>query len=252
MRVPSLVLVAALALGGCARRGPSQDPEPAIGARGEARASTQATSGAREQDFGPPERWTIDGTTLAETPSLPPALAEALRAAGRSPELIQDRVVYELNGDGRLDAVVLTPVAGVAGSYELLIVLSAGEEVQVHDATEFVDEPMFAISVVPLVDGPTLVALAPRIGPCDRGPSWTFLRPTGALLERVARIAVDDYDCAEAEAEIELLRRADGRVEGVELRHGERVELHRWDGSLGSFTTAPAGGDDRSGDAGDA
>lgn len=115
-------------------------------------------------------RWVIDGTTLAADPSLPTALDRALREHGRASEEVQDRILHDLNGDGQLDAVVLLPAAAVAGAYDHLVLLSEGDSIRVHAINELVPGANFSAAVVPLIDGPTLVAVAPRIGGCERGP----------------------------------------------------------------------------------
>ncbi|HLT39220.1 MAG TPA: hypothetical protein VK034_23210, partial [Enhygromyxa sp.] len=186
---------------------------------------------------GPPPRWSIDGTTLAADPSLPFALDRALREHGRASEEVQDHILWDLNGDGRLDAVVLLPAIGIAGAYDHLVLLSDGESIRVHALAELVAGPLFAAAVVPLIDGPTLVAVAPRLGGCERGPEWSFLRPTGALLEPVGSVRIDDYDCAVADASIRFDRDDDGRVGTVTVRHGDAVTQYRWDPSVGSFMT---------------
>src|SRR5690606_31826487 len=144
---------------------------------------------------GSAPRWIIDGTTVAADPSLPLPLARALREHGRASEEVQDRILYDLNDDGRLDAVVLLPAPEVAGAYDHLVLLSEGESVRVHAIAELVPGALFGAAVLPLVDGPTLVGVAPRLGGCTRGPQWSFLRPTGGLLEPVGSVRVDDYDC---------------------------------------------------------
>lgn len=181
------------------------------------------------------QRWVIDGTTLAADPSLPIPLDRALREHGRASEEVQDRILHDLNGDGQLDAVVLLPAPTVAGAYDHLVLLSDGTSVRVLAINELVPGASFSAAVVPLVDGPTLVAVAPRLGGCERGPEWTFLRPTGALLEPVGSVRVEDYDCAVADASVDFERGADGRVSAVVVRHGEAVKRYRWDGTVGSF-----------------
>jgi hypothetical protein len=188
------------------------------------------------EDFGVPPRWQIDGTTVAEDPALPPALDRALREHGRRAEEVQDHVVVDLNGDGRLDAALLLPAPAIAGAYDHLVLLSEGESVRVHVLGDLTEGALFSLAVLPLVDGPTLIAVAPRLGSCERGPEWSFLRPTGDLLEPVGRIAVEPFDCAEAEAEIRFVRGEDGRVSAIEVRHGEVLTRYAWDASLGSFT----------------
>ena len=191
------------------------------------------------EEFGPPPRWQIDGSTIARDSALPLELDRALRAHGRLREDVQDHIVVDLNDDGRLDAVVSLPTPAVAGSYDFLVLLSVGDDVRVHALAELVDEAIFSVAVVPLVDGPTFVAAGPRLGSCDRGPSWSFLRPTGDLLESVGRIAVEPYDCAVAKAEIVFVRNEDGRVSAIEQRQGDAVRQWRWDATLGSFAASP-------------
>lgn len=197
-------------------------------------------------DFGPPSRWSIDGTTIADDPSLPLELDRALRDHGRTREEVQDHIVVDLNDDGRLDAVVSLPTTAVAGTYDFLVLITAGDSVRVHALAQLVsDQAIFTVAVVPLVDGPTLIAVSPRLGSCDRGPSWAFLRPTADLLEAVGRIAIEPYDCSVAKAEITFVRGEDGRVEAIEQRHGGVVTRHRWDEALGSFAVAdPASASD--------
>jgi hypothetical protein len=187
------------------------------------------------EDFGPPPRWVIDGGTIAGDSALPLELDRALREHGRMREDVQDHIVVDLNDDGRLDAVVGLPAPAISGAYDFLVLLSDNDAVRVHVLAELVDEAIFTVAVVPLVDGPTLIAVGPRLGSCERGPSWVFLLPTGALLEQVGRLAVEPYDCAVAKAEIVFLRGEDGRVSAVEQRHGELVTHYRWDAALGSF-----------------
>lgn len=198
-------------------------------------SSAGAEPAAAADHTGPPARWLIDGTSLAADPRLPAPLDRALRGHGRASEEVQDHIVFDLNGDGELDAVVLLPAPTVAGAYDHLVLLSAGESIRVHAVAELVGGPSFSVAVLPLVDGPTLVAVAPRLGGCARGPKWTFLRPTGDTLEQVGSVGVDDYDCAVAEAAVEFVREADGQVSAVELHHGEAVTRYRWDSSVGSF-----------------
>jgi hypothetical protein len=186
-------------------------------------------------DFGPPARWVIDGSTLAEDSALPLELDRALREHGRLREDVQDHIVVDLNDDGRLDAVVGLPAPAITGAYDFLVLLSDGDSVRVHVLAELVDGAIFTVAVVPLVDGPTLIAAAPRLGSCERGPAWAFLRPTGNLLEGVGRIAVEPFDCAAAKAEIVFSRREDGRVAEVLQRHGQQATRYRWDPGLGSF-----------------
>jgi hypothetical protein len=186
-------------------------------------------------EFGPPPRWVIDGGTVAEDSALPIELDRALREHGRLREDVQDHIVFDLNEDGRLDAVVGLPAPAISGAYDYLVLLSDGESVRVHVLAELVDEAIFAVAVLPLVDGPTLIAAGPRLGSCDHGPSWVFLRPTGALLEGVGRLAVEPYDCAVATAEIVFVRGEDGRVSAIEQRHDEAMTRYRWDAALGSF-----------------
>ncbi|KIG12889.1 hypothetical protein DB30_00910 [Enhygromyxa salina] len=204
-----------------------------------AAASEAEGAGVDPGNFGVPARWQIDGTTVAEDPSLPLELARALRDHGRRADEVQDHVIVDLNGDAELDAVLLLPAPAVAGAYDHLVLLSEGGSIRVHDLGELVDIPGFAVAVVPLVDGPTLVAVAPRIGSCERGPSWSFLRPTGAMLEGVGTIGVEPYDCAVADASLEFVRAAGGQVSAVELRHGEVLTRYVWDRSVGSFTPQP-------------
>jgi hypothetical protein len=187
-------------------------------------------------DFGQPARWVIDGTTIADDSALPLELDRALREYGRLREDVQDHIVVDLNDDGRLDAVVGLPAPAITGAYDFLVLLSDGDAVRVHALAEMVDGATFTVAVVPLVDGPTLIAAAPRLGSCERGPSWAFLRPTGDLLEGVGRIAVEPFDCAVSKAEIVFVRREDGRVLEVEERHGKRATRYRWDAGLGSFS----------------
>lgn len=186
-------------------------------------------------DFGAPPRWQIDGTTVAEDPSLPLALDRTLREFGRRADEVQDHVIVDLNGDGELDAVLLLPAPAVAGAYDHLVLLSDGADLRVHELAPLVDVPGFAVAVVPLVDGPILIGVAPRIGGCERGPSWSFLRPTGAMLERVGSVSVEPYDCAVAEASIVFVRGARGEVSALELRHGDVITRYVWDPSVGSF-----------------
>ncbi len=226
----------ALLLAGC-RPGVGVEPPPEPPA--EASASTQAPVAALADPLGPPPRWVIDGTTLAADPSLPLALDRALREFGRAGEEVQDHILFDLNGDARLDAVVLLPAPNIAGAYDQLVLLSDGEAIRVHDVATLIPGASFAATVVPLVDGPTLVGLGPRLGGCERGPEWTFLRPTGALLEPVGSVRVDDYDCAVAEASVEFERDADAGVTAIVVRHGEAITRYVWDSALGSFTVAP-------------
>ena len=172
---------------------------------------------------------------MAADPTLPLALDRALREHGRAGEEVQDHIIFDLNSDGQLDAVVLLPAPAVAGAYDHLVLLSDGESIRTHVIAELVPGALFSAAVVPLVDGPTLVAVAPRLGGCERGPEWTFLRATGGLLEPVGSVRVDDYDCAVAEASVTFERDADGRVSAVVVRHGDAVTRHRWDPSVGSF-----------------
>jgi hypothetical protein len=206
---------------------PEQPPSDPAAERGAPRNS---------DDFGQPARWVIDGSTIADDSALPLELDRALREYGRLREDVQDHIVVDLNDDGRLDAVVGLPAPAITGAYDFLVLLSDGEAVRVHALAELVDEAIFTVAVVPLVDGPTLIAAAPRLGSCERGPSWAFLRPTGDLLEGVGRIAVEPFDCAVSKAEIVFVRREDGRVLEVEQRHGKRATRYRWDGGLGSFS----------------
>lgn len=191
-------------------------------------------------DFGPPARWVIDGSTIAEDSALPLELDRALREHGRVREDVQDHIVVDLNDDGRLDAVVGLPAPAIAGAYDFLVLLSDGDAVRVHVLAELVDGAIFTVAVVPLVDGPTLLAVAPRLGSCERGPSWAFLRPTGDLLEGVGTIVVEPFDCAVSKADIVFVRREDGRVSAIELQHGKRVTRYRWDAGLGSFAVIDA------------
>jgi hypothetical protein len=225
------VLGLGLALFGCRRAGDSAPVEPAP----EPELSASVTSDKLADPAGPPPRWVIDGTTLADDPSLPLALDRALRDFGRASEDVQDHILADLNGDARLDAVVLLPAPAVVGAYDHLVLLSEGERAKVHVIAEMVPGASFSAAVVPLVDGPTLVGVAPRIGGCERGPEWTFLRPTGAMLESVGSVRVEDYDCAVAEASIEFDRAQDGRVAAVIVRHGDAITRYRWDAALGSF-----------------
>jgi hypothetical protein len=190
------------------------------------------------EDFGQPLRWVIDGSTIAEDSALPLELDRALREHGRLREDVQDHVVVDLNDDGRLDAIVSLPALEITGAYDFLVLLSDGEAVRVHALEQLVDGAIFTVAVVPLVDGPTLIAAAPRLGSCERGPAWGFLRPTGVLLEGVGRIAVEPFDCAVSKAEIVFVRREDGRVSAVEQRHGQQLTRYRWDPALGSFAVA--------------
>jgi hypothetical protein len=191
-------------------------------------------------EFGPPARWVIDGSTLADDSALPLELDRALREHGRLREDVQDHIVVDLNDDGRLDAVVGLPAPAITGAYDFLVLLTDGDAVRVHVLAELVEGAIFTVAVVPLVDGPTLIAAAPGLGSCERGPSWAFLRPTGDLLEAVGRIAVEPFDCAVSKAEIVFLRRNDGRVTEVEQRHGKRATRYRWDAGLGSFAQVEA------------
>ena len=235
MRFTTAAVVLALSVAplGCRRAASGEvgvTPEPAPA--GEAPADQPLGPAG----FGVPPRWQIDGTTVAEDPSLPLALDRALRDHGRRADEVQDHIIVDLNGDGELDAVLLLPAPAVAGAYDHLVLLSDGGAIRVHELAKLVDVPGFAAAVVPLVDGPTLVAVAPRIGSCERGPSWSFLRPTGAMLERVGTINVESYDCAEAEASFEFIREPSGDVRAVELRHGDVLTRYLWDPSVGSFT----------------
>lgn len=204
------------------------EPEPAP-------ESTTMSSTELAGPAGPPTRWVIDGTTLAANPRLPLALDRALRGFGRASEEVQDHILYDLNGDAQLDAVVLLPAPAVAGAYDHLVLLSDGDAFEVHAIAELVAGASFSAIVVPLVDGPTLIGVAPRIGGCERGPEWTFLRPTGGLLETVGSVRIEDYDCSVAEASIDFERRDDGTVSAVIVRHGDALTRYRWDPALGSF-----------------
>jgi hypothetical protein len=221
-------LALAIVLTSCQRAGSEitqPDGEP------EVEAESVEPSNSAEQ----PARWVIDGTTLASDPSLPLPLDRALRAHGRASEEVQDRIIHDLNGDGQLDAVVLLPAPALAGADDYLVLLSEGEAIRVHAIAELVPGASFSAAVLPIVDGPTLVGVAPRIGGCERGPEWTFLRPTGALLEPVGSVRVEDYDCAVADASVEFERASDGQVSAVVVRHGDGVKRYRWDASVGSF-----------------
>ncbi|PRQ05816.1 hypothetical protein ENSA5_01360 [Enhygromyxa salina] len=235
MRSRALFLLAAPLLSLACGRGGQGDATVQPSGPVEASAPEGGDNLVNPAELGAPTRWEIDGTTIAEDPSLPLALDRALRDHGRRADEVQDHVVVDLNDDARLDAVLLLPAPAVAGAYDLLVLLSDGESIRVHEISELVDGASFAAAVVPIVDGPTLIAVGPRLGSCERGPEWSFLRPTGALLEGVGRIAVEPYDCAEAEASIEFLRDENGRVSAVELRHGQAVTRHVWDASVGSF-----------------
>ncbi|PRQ07169.1 hypothetical protein ENSA7_31840 [Enhygromyxa salina] len=218
---------------GC-RRAQSNDAS----ARPPAASSPATPTGSAQPDpseLGEPARWSIDGTTVAEDPSLPLTLDRALRDHGRRGDQVQDHVIADLNGDGELDAALLLPAIAVAGAYDHLILLSDSGAIRVHDVAELVDVPPFAITIVTLVDGPTLIAVAARIGGCERGPGFSFLRPTGAMLEHVGSIRVEPYDCAAAEASVEFVRAASGQVSAVELRHGDALTRYVWDRSVGSF-----------------
>jgi hypothetical protein len=206
---------------------PQPEPEPNPSA---VMSSEQLTG-----PTGPPPRWLIDGTTLAANPALPPALDRALREAGRVSDEVQDHIVVDLNGDGVLDAVALLPAPTVAGAYDHLVLLSDGNSVRIHVIADLVGGASFSATVVPMIDGPTLVGVAPRIGGCERGPEWTFLRATGGILEAVGSVRIDDYDCATAEASIEFERDAEGRVAEIVARHGELVTRYGWDAVNGSF-----------------
>jgi hypothetical protein len=235
-------LAAAAALLGC-HRGASPGTSPAAqgdeaGEAGEPEADATALDDTWTEPSGPPPRWEIDGTTIAADVRLPRALARALREHGRANEEVQDHILSDLNGDGILDAVLLLPAPAVAGAYDHLVLLSDGGEIRVHALAELVTGASFSVAVVPLVDGLTLVAVAPRLGGCERGPQWSFLRPTGGMLEPVGSVGVEDYDCAEAEASVEFERERDGRVTAVVVRHGPSTTRHRWDPSVGSFTRA--------------
>jgi hypothetical protein len=236
MRSPSpSSCVTALFVALLACRPPTPEPAPVEPSEPETDPSTERGAPRNSGDFGPPPRWVIDGSTLAEDSALPVELDRALRAHGRVREDVQDHIVVDLNDDGRLDAVVGLPAPAIAGAYDFLVLLSDGESVRVHALAQLMDGAIFTVAVLPLVDGPTLIAAGPRLGSCERGPSWSFLRPTGALLESVGRIAVEPYDCAVAKAEIVFVRGDDGRVLAIEQRHGEAVTRYRWDAALGSF-----------------
>jgi hypothetical protein len=228
-----LVAALALAFAGCRT---DAGPEPRAPMTTDAEPVESAPP--RPDPEGPPPRWAIDGTTVAADPRLPLALERALREHGRLADEVQDHILVDLNDDGRLDAVLLLPTAAVAGAYDLLVLLSVGESIRVHPTAELIPGASFAAAVLPLVDGPTLVAVAPRLGGCERGPQWSFLRVTGDLLEPVGSVRVDDYDCATVEASIEFVRAADGSVSAVELRRGEALTVYRWDGGVGSFAVA--------------
>lgn len=233
----SLLLVA---LFGC--RPPA--PEP-VSVEPEAPTDPAHERGAprNASDFQQPARWVIDGSTIAQDSALPLELDRALREHGRLREDVQDHIVVDLNDDGRLDAVVSLPAPSIAGAYDFLVLLSDGDVVRVHALAELVEDAIFSVAVVPLVDGPTLIAAAPRLGSCERGPAWTFARPTGDLLEAVGRIAVEPYDCAVSKAQIVFTRREDGRVSEIEAQHAGTVTRYRWDAGLGSFAViepAPA------------
>lgn len=230
-----LLLLGGLGPLGCRRAGPD-DASAAPHADAAAATTSEAqAAGLDPAGFGAPPRWQIDGTTVAEDPSLPLDLDRALRDHGRRADEVQDHVIVDLNGDGELDAVLLLPAPAVAGAYDQLVLLSDGGAIRVHELAKLVDVPSFSVAVVPLVDGPTLIAVAPRIGGCERGPSWAFLRPTGAMLERVGSVSVEPYDCAVAEASIEFIRDASGAVSAIERRHGEVLTRYVWDPSVGSF-----------------
>jgi hypothetical protein len=223
-------------------RPPSPAPVPVEPNEPERDPSTERGAPRNAGDFGAPPRWVIDGSTIAEDSALPVELDRALREHGRLREDVQDHIVVDLNEDGRLDAVVGLPAPAISGAYDFLVLLSDGDSVRVHTLAELVDGAVFTVAVLPLVDGPTLIATAPRLGGCERGPSWSFLLPTGALLESVGRIAVEPYDCAVAKAEIVFVRGKDGRVSAIEQRHGDTLTRYRWDGALGSFAVLePAG-----------
>jgi hypothetical protein len=216
-------------------RPPTPDPAPVEPSEPQPDPSAERGAPRNAADFGPPPRWVIDGSSLAQDSALPVELDRALREHGRAREDVQDHIVVDLNEDGRLDAVVVLPAPAISGAYDFLVLLSDGETVRVHVLGKLGDGSIFSVAVLPLVDGPTLIAAAPRLGSCERGPVWTFLRPTGALLESVGRIAVEPYDCAQASAEIAFVRGEDGRVSAIEQRHGEVVTRYRWDPALGSF-----------------
>lgn len=217
-----------LTLGACPRTQTAESVDPS--------EQPEASDPAPLSDpVGQSSRWLIDGTTLAADPRLPLHLDRALREHGRASEEVQDYILHDLNGDGELDAVALLPAPAVAGVYDILVLLSIGKQISVHSTAELLAGATFSAAIVPLLDGPTLVAVAPRLGGCERGPEWSFLRPTGDLLELVGSIRVEDYDCAVAEASVEFVRTAEGQVSAVELHHGDRVTRYRWDSSVGSF-----------------
>ena len=195
-----------------------------------------------------PLRWTIDGSTIADEPALPSALERALRAGGREPSAVQDHVIVDLNGDGRRDALVLLIAVEAAGGFEALVLLSEGERIELRSLAEFVaanegeagDWPIYALSVLPMREGPTLIAAAPRPGPCEQGPLWSFVRVSGTLLEPAGRVAIEPYDCARDhdEAAIEMQRDEQGRVGALELRHrGVQTRL-TWDAAIGGFAAS--------------
>jgi hypothetical protein len=233
-----LALAAATAVFGCHRDAASPGEIPGA-AGGEAREPEAGATASDEwtEPSGAPPRWVIDGTTMAADPRLPRALARALREHGRANEEVQDHILSDLNGDGILDAVLLLPAPAVSGAYDHLVLVSDGNEVRVHTLAALVPGASFSVAVVPLVDGPTLVAVAPRLGGCERGPQWSFVRATGGMLESVGSVRVDDYDCAEFEheASVEFEREADGRVTAVVVRRGPTTTRHHWDPSVGSF-----------------
>lgn len=232
-----VVALVQLALGSVSLAGCRRDavPDPVADAPAPAPVDEPDLVGDPE---GPPPRWVIDGTTLAADPRLPVDLDRALREHGRASEEVQDHILVDLNGDLVLDAVVLLPAPAVAGAYDHLVLLSDKQAIRVHALAELVPGASFSVAVVPLVDGPTLIAVAPRIGGCERGPEWSFLRVTNDLLEPVGAVRIDDYDCGEGEASIELEREPDGRVSAVVVQRSSGVVRHRWDASVGSFVVA--------------
>lgn len=233
--VASLVLLGSGAIG-CRAQAEADPPLP--------RRVTPAAIDAPEYPELPP-RWTINGGTVADQPALPEPLAARLRAAGYEAAAVQDHILVDLNGDGRRDAVVLLVSLDAPGGFEAVALLSEGEAVELRSIAEIIAHneagsaagswPIYALSVVPLVDGPTLIAAAPRPGSCERGPIWSFIRVTGTLLEPVGRLAIEPYDCAAAVGEIEFERGPAGEVTSVVVRHGDARREHSWDAVNGSF-----------------
>lgn len=202
--------------------------------------ATEQVTPRNPEEFGPPPRWEIDGTTIAVDPSLPLELDRALREHGRLREDVQDHIVVDINDDGRLDAVVSLPAPAIAGAYDFLVLLTDGDSVRVYTVEQLVKEAPFTVAVVPLVDGPTLIAASPRLGACERGPGWTFLRPTGGLLEIAGALVIAPYDCKKAKiAEIVFVRGEDGRVSTVELRHDDTLMRYQWDTAKDSLAQVP-------------